>query len=108
MSIGMADEDQQGFVALLEHATFRSRDDVNYRPILELDATPVIDQVQAPTLVLKCEESVFTDMVQTQRLVEGIRDAELRVVPGTIAPFLADHGAVAEAFLAVLAQPGSG
>ena len=102
MSIGMADEDQQWFIALLEHAMFRSRD-VDYRPTLELDATAVIDQVQAPTLVLKCEESVFTDTAQTQRLVEGIKGAQLRIVPGTIAPFLADHRAVAEAFVSVLA-----
>lgn len=72
------------------------------RDLAHFDASEVLGDVQAPTLVLKSGDSLYTDMIQTRRLVAGIRNSELRTIPGTMAPWLADLDSVVEAFVSFL------
>lgn len=72
------------------------------RDLTQFDVSDVLDKVQAATLVLKSQDSLYTDLTQTRRLVAGIPGAQLRVVPGTMAPWLADHDSVVEAFVSFL------
>ncbi len=70
--------------------------------MLDLDAADLMGQVGAPTLVMRSRESVFADQEQTRRLVAGIPGAQMRIVPGTMAPWVADLDSVVEAFVTFL------
>lgn len=72
------------------------------RDLTRFDVSDVLSRVQATTLVMKSQDSLYTDLTQTRRLVAGIPGAQLRVVPGTMAPWLADHDSVVEAFVSFL------
>ncbi len=101
VSIRLSDEDKRGFDAILQAHTHMNRSHKN-NSVLEMDVSQLMDQVEAPTLVIKSQESAFTDMTQTRRLVSGIRGAQLRIVPGMMAPHIADLDAVTEAFVSLL------
>ncbi len=64
------------------------------RDLRSFDVTGSLGEVRAPTLVVKSQDSLYTDMTQTRALINGIPGAELRVIPGTMAPWLADRVAV--------------
>jgi len=64
------------------------------RDLRSFDVTGSLGEVRAPTLVVKSQDSLYTDMTQTRALVNGIPGAELRIIPGTMAPWLADRVAV--------------
>jgi class 3 adenylate cyclase len=66
---------------------------------LDHDVAGILTDVSAPTLVIRSQDSVFTDQEQTRRLVSGIPQAQLRLVPGTMAPYLADRDAMTEAIV---------
>jgi class 3 adenylate cyclase/pimeloyl-ACP methyl ester carboxylesterase len=72
------------------------------RDLSRFDVGEILHQVLMPTLVVKSQDSLYTDMAQTQRLLAGIPHSELRVVPGTMAPWLADLDSVVEAFVSFL------
>jgi class 3 adenylate cyclase len=69
---------------------------------LSHDVADLMGGVTAPTMVVRSRDSVLTDQEQTRRLVTGITGAQMRVVSGTAAPFIADLDAVAEAFVSFL------
>jgi class 3 adenylate cyclase len=72
------------------------------RDLRFFDVTAVLDRVAAPTLVLKSQDSLYTDLQQTRILLSGIPGSEMRVVPGTMAPWLAERGAVVGALVSFL------
>ena len=86
----------------LMRASLYDRPPIKPRDLSRFDVSESLHQVQAPTLVLKSEHSLYTDMTQTRRLLAGIPKAELRVVPGTMAPWLADLDSVVEAFVSFI------
>ena len=92
----------------LEHlmrASLYDRPPIKPRDLTRFDVSDLLAKVRAPTLVLKSDRSLYTDMAQTRRLLSGIPGAELRNVPGTMAPWLADLDSVVEAFVSFL-TPG--
>jgi class 3 adenylate cyclase len=70
--------------------------------LLDLDVAHLMADVVTPTMVIRSRDSVLTDQEQTRRLVTGITGAQLRIVPGTAAPWLADLDSVVEAFVSFL------
>lgn len=98
---GLTEEDSGPITAILEAYTFRNRE-IRHDRALEVDVSNLLSQVKAPTLVIKSQKSLFTDLTQTRRLVNGIKGAQLRIVPGVMAPVIADLDAVVEAFVTVL------
>ena len=86
----------------LMRASLYDRPPIKPRDLSRFDVSEILEQIHAPTLVLKSEHSLYTDMTQTRRLLAGIPEAELRVVPGTMAPWLADLDSVVEAFVSFL------
>lgn len=72
------------------------------RDLMPFDVSGALGDVQASTLVLKSQNSLYTDLTQTRRLVAGISGAQLRVVPGTMAPWLAERDSIVEAFVSFL------
>lgn len=86
----------------LMRASLYDRPPIKPRDLSRFDVSEILQQVQAPTLVLKSEQSLYTDMTQTRRLLAGIPKAEFRAVAGTMAPWLADLDAVVEAFVSFL------
>lgn len=79
-----------------------NRPRVEARKLEHFDVADVLDKVQAPTLVLKSQDSLYTDLTQTRRLITGIPQAQMRVVAGTMAPWLADLHSIVEAFVSFL------
>jgi pimeloyl-ACP methyl ester carboxylesterase/class 3 adenylate cyclase len=65
----------------------------------EFDVSGLLADVRAPTLIIKAADSLVTDHEQTRRLVVGIPVAQMRVVPGVMAPFMADASPVVEALV---------
>lgn len=96
----------------LMRASLYDRPPIKARDLSRFDVSESLHQVRAPTLVLKSEHSLYTDMTQTRRLLAGIPRAELRVVPGTMAPWLADLDSVVEALVSFITsghhQPNQG
>jgi class 3 adenylate cyclase/pimeloyl-ACP methyl ester carboxylesterase len=86
----------------LMRASLYDRPPIEPRDLSSFDVSEILDQVRAPTMVLKSQHSLYTDMTQTRRLLAGIPNAELRAVPGTMAPWLADLDSVVEAFVSFL------
>lgn len=86
----------------LMRASLYDRPRIKPRDLSRFDVSGILGQVQAPTLVLKSQHSLYTDKTQTRRLLTGIPHAELRAVPGTMAPWLADLDSVVEAFVSFL------
>ncbi len=54
----------------------------DFRACDAYDLSEQLDQVKAPTLILVGEEDKMTPMRFAEGLREGIRDAELQVIPG--------------------------
>jgi hypothetical protein len=50
--------------------------------------------VVAPTLVLRSSDSAWSNEKETRRLVAGIPGAQMRIVSGTMVPWIADREAV--------------
>jgi class 3 adenylate cyclase len=73
------------------------------RDLRGFDVKGVLGEITAPTLLLKSKESVYTDMTQTRALLAGIKGAEMMVVEGTMAPWLADRDAVVGALVSFIA-----
>lgn len=96
----------------LMRASLYDRPPVKPRDLSRFDVSGALGRVRAPTLVIKSEHSLYTDMTQTRRLLVGIPQAEMRAVPGTMAPWLADLDSVVEAFVSFLTsehhRPGQG
>lgn len=96
----------------LMRASLYDRPPIKPRDLSRFDVSESLHKVSAQTLVLKSEHSLYTDMAQTRRLVAGIPRAELRVVSGTMAPWLADLDSVVEAFVSFVTsehhQPNRG
>lgn len=86
----------------LMRASLFDRPPIKPRELSKFDVISILHRVAAPTLVLKSDHSLYTDMAQTRRLVAGIPDAELRTVPGTMAPWLAEIDSVVEALVSFL------
>lgn len=86
----------------LMRASLYERPPIKPRDLSSFDVSEMLEQVRAPTMVLKSQHSLYTDMTQTRRLLAGIPNAELRTVPGTMAPWLADLDSVVEAFVSFL------
>ncbi|MEX0863931.1 MAG: adenylate/guanylate cyclase domain-containing protein [Acidimicrobiia bacterium] len=86
----------------LMRGSLYNRPRIKARDLRTFDVTDLLDQVLAPTLVLKSQDSLYTDLSQTRALISGIPKAEMRVVPGTMAPWLADRDSVMEAFVSFL------
>lgn len=97
-------EDLPALEALMR-ASIYNRPRIEARQLQHFDVANVLDKVQAPTLVLKSQDSLYTDLTQTRRLIAGIPRAQMRVVPGTMAPWLSDLDSVIEAFVS-FATPG--
>ncbi len=72
------------------------------RYLRHFDVTSVLDQVRAPTLVIKTQDCLYTDTAQTRLLLSGTPNSELRIVPGTMAPWLADLDSMVEALVSFL------
>ena len=96
----MSTEDAVAFDSLMK-ASIYFRPYVNI-PLLDLDSDHLMDNVETPTLVVRSQDSPLTDQVQTRRLVTGITGAQMRIVPGTLAPWFADLDSVVEAFVSFL------
>lgn len=96
----------------LMRASLYDRPPIKPRDLSSFDVSEILEQVRAPTMVLKSQHSLYTDMTQTRRLLSGIPNAELRAVPGTMAPWLADLDSVVAAFVSFLTgghhEPGQG
>jgi class 3 adenylate cyclase len=86
----------------LMRASIYDRPPIRPRDLSRFDVSGLLEQVRAPTLVIKSENSLYTDMTQTRRLLAGLPQAELRAVPGTMAPWLADLDSVVEALVSFL------
>jgi len=86
----------------LMRASLYHRPRIEPRDLRNFDVTEVLTRVEAPTLVVKSQDSMYTDMTQTRALLSGIPGAELRMVPGTMAPWLADRASVAETLVSFL------
>jgi class 3 adenylate cyclase/pimeloyl-ACP methyl ester carboxylesterase len=65
----------------------------------QFDVSGLLLDVKASTLVIKPADSLLTDQEQTRRLVVGIPVAQMRVVPGVMAPFMTDSSPVVEALV---------
>ena len=72
------------------------------RDLSGFDVTEILGEIRVETLVVKSQESLYTNMQETRRLVTGIPNAQLRVVPGTMAPWLARRDDVVAAFVSFL------
>lgn len=86
----------------LMRGSLYERPRVRPRDLSQFDVSEELDRVTPPTLVVRSRDSVYTDAAQTRRLLVGIPDAELVVVPGTMAPWLADLDSVVEAFVSFM------
>lgn len=86
----------------LMRGSLYNRPGVKPRDLDGFDVSDVLGQVQARTLILKSQDSLYTDLTQTRALLAGIPNAEMRVVAGTMAPWLADRDSVVEAFVSFL------
>ena len=75
---------------------------IKARELESFDVSDLLGQVGIPALILKSENSLYTDMKQTRRMVAGIRGAQMRVVPGTMAPWLTDIETVVETLVTFL------
>lgn len=96
-------EDQRGLEGLMGGSLFsRPLTKMASAGYLDVDADQVMGSVVAPTLVVRSRDSNWTDEEQTRRLVTGITGAQMRIVPGTLAPFFADIDSVVEAFVSFL------
>jgi len=69
---------------------------------LGFDVDHLMGKVAAKTLVIRSRDSAFSDQEQSRRLVTGINGAQMRIVPGTLAPFIADLDSVVEALVSFL------
>jgi len=101
MSIEQTPEDRHAVTALMT-AAIQGREHVarrNFTGSEEFDVSGLLAEVKAPTLVIKPADSLLTDQEQTRRLVVGIPVAQMRVVPGAMAPFMADSSPVVEALV---------
>jgi class 3 adenylate cyclase len=83
----------------LLRASLYDRPPIKPRDLSRFDVSTILQDVRAPTLVLKSQHSLYTDMTQTRRLLAGIPNVELKAVPGTMAPWLADLDSVVEALV---------
>ena len=88
----------------LMRASLYDRPPIKPRKLSLFDVEGMLERVEAPTLVVKSDHSLYTDLAQTRRLVAGIPGAELRSVPGTMAPWLADLDSVVEALVSFLTE----
>jgi class 3 adenylate cyclase len=86
----------------LMRGSLYNRPHLQPRDLRFFDVTAVLDRVRAPTMVVKSQDSLYTDLDQTRILLSGIPACEMRVVPGTMAPWLADRAAVVEALVSFL------
>lgn len=86
----------------LMRGSLYDRPRVEPRDLGQFDVTEDLNQIEAPTLVVRSQQSVYTNRDQTRRLLTGAPSAELRVVPGTMAPWLADLDSVVEAFVSFM------
>ncbi len=86
----------------LMRASLYNRPPTKPRDLRDFDVSGVLHRVEVPTLVLKSQDSVYTDMRQTRALLTGLTNSEMRVVPGTMVPWLADLDSVVEAFVSFL------
>lgn len=86
----------------LMRGSLYDRQPIKPRDLSRFDVSEILAHVDVPTLVIKSQHSLYTDMEQTRRLLAGIPKVELRAVPGTMAPWLADLDSVVEAFVAFL------
>lgn len=68
----------------------------------EFDVDHLMGSVVAKTLVIRSRDSEVGNQEQSRRLVTGITNAQMRIVPGTLAPFIADLDPVVEAFVSFL------
>jgi class 3 adenylate cyclase len=101
MSIEQSPEDRHAMTALMT-AAIQGREHVvrrNFTGSEEFDVSGLLADVKASTLVIKPADSVLTNQKQTRRLVVGIPVAQMRVVPGVMAPFTADSSPVIEALV---------
>lgn len=69
---------------------------------LGFDVDHLMGKVAAKTLVIRSRDSAFSNQEQSRRLVTGINGAQMRIVPGTLAPFIADLDSVVEALVSFL------
>lgn len=79
-----------------------NRSRIEARDLRQFDVSSLLHEVHAPTLVIKSAHSLYTDLAETRRLTSGIPEAQMRIVPGTMAPWLADLHSVVEALVSFL------
>jgi class 3 adenylate cyclase len=72
------------------------------RDLTTFDVTEILGEVTMPTLVIKSDDSLYTDMAQVRSLLSGIPSAEMRRVTGTMAPWLANLDEVLDALVTFL------
>ncbi len=72
---------------------------------LEWDATPLLSEVRAPTLILCAQNAEIETLPDARRLATRIPNAQLRTVRGRLAPYAADRGSVLEAIDDLLDPP---
>lgn len=94
-------EDLPALESLMRGSLY-SRPGIKPRELSDFDVSDVLDRVRAPTLILKSQDSLYTDLTQTRALLAGIPNAEMRIVAGTMTPWLADRDSVVEAFVSFL------
>lgn len=94
-------EDMRALEELMRGSIY-NRQRFEPRNLDDHDVSQVLDQVRTPTLVIRSRESVFTDQAQIRHLVANIPGAQMRIVPGAMAPWLADLDSVVEAFVSFL------
>lgn len=95
-------DDRRGLEGLMRGSLFSRPTRMASAGYLDVDVDQVMSSVVTPTLVVRSRDSNWTDEVQTRRLVTGITGAQMRIVPGTLAPFFADVDSVVEAFVSFL------
>ena len=86
----------------LMRGSLYNRSRIEPRDLRHFDVTGILTQVGAPTLVVKSQDSLYTDLTQTRILLTGIGGAEYRVVAGTMAPWLTDRDAMVELLVSFL------
>ncbi len=95
-------DDRHGLEGLMRGSLFSRPTKMANAGYLDVDVDQVMSSVVTPTLVVRSQDSNWTDEVQTRRLVAGIPGAQMRIVPGSLAPFFADVDSVVEAFVSFL------
>ena len=73
----------------------------------EWDASSLLGAVTAPTLILSSRNPAIDFLTEARQLAAGIPNAQLRIVDGTYAPYVADRSVVLDAIGSLLgAEPG--